>query len=184
MTPPVRQTADARRIAVLAAARAHFADHGYHGASTDAIARDAGISQPYLFRLFGTKKELFIEAMRGCMLETLAAFQEAADGLSGPEALLAMGQRYKDLLSDRQMLKTQMQMYAAACTDPDIRDAARLGYGALYEYIARASGADAAAVSRFFAQGMLINVIASLELESDGSAWSQQLIAGCMEAHD
>jgi AcrR family transcriptional regulator len=183
MVPPVRQTAQARRTAVVAAARSHFADHGYHGASTEAIARDAGISQPYLFRLFGTKKELFNESMRGCMLETLNAFKEAADGLSGPEAFAAVGERYKELLGDRQMLKTQMQMYAAACTDPDIRDAAREGYGALYEYIARVSGADPAAVSNFFAQGMLINVIAALELESDGSAWSQRLVSGCLEAH-
>ena len=38
----------------------HFAIGGYNGTSTEAIAREAGISQPYLFRLFRTKKELFI----------------------------------------------------------------------------------------------------------------------------
>ena len=62
MAATTRMTAQERRAAVLEAARDHFADHGYHGASTDAIARDAGISQPYLFRLFKTKKDLFIAA--------------------------------------------------------------------------------------------------------------------------
>src|ERR671932_68935 len=55
-----RKTADERRAEILEAARAEFADRGLDGASTDTIARRAGISQPYLFRLFGTKKELFV----------------------------------------------------------------------------------------------------------------------------
>ncbi len=50
-----RQTADERRTAVLAAAISEFALNGFAGTSTEAIAARAGISQPYLFRLFGTK---------------------------------------------------------------------------------------------------------------------------------
>lgn len=180
MVPPVRQTADARRITVLAAARTHFASHGYHGASTDAIARDAGISQPYLFRLFRTKKDLFIATARGCMDETLAAFREAADGLTGPDALAAIGARYGQLLEDREMLNAQMQMYAAACTDPDIRQTARDGYGALFTYVERVSGASAVQVTAFFAQGMLFNVIAALELQSAGEAWATRMVDGCL----
>ena len=51
-----RKTADERRVEILEAARAEFALKGLYGASTDTIARRAGLSQPYLFRLFGTKK--------------------------------------------------------------------------------------------------------------------------------
>ena len=40
------------------AAIAAFAVTGYHGTPTDTLARRAGISQPYLFRLYGTKKDL------------------------------------------------------------------------------------------------------------------------------
>jgi AcrR family transcriptional regulator len=180
MTPAARQTADKRRIAVLVAARTHFADSGYHGASTDAIARDAGISQPYLFRLFGTKKDLFIATARGCMAETLEAFATAADGMSGPAAFAAIGECYKNLLQDREMLKAQMQMYAAACTDPDIQRAAREGYGALFEYVERISGAAPEVVTAFFAQGMLINVIAALELESAGDPWAARMVQSCL----
>jgi AcrR family transcriptional regulator len=180
MTPPARKTAEERRTAVLAAARSQFADHGYHGASTEAIARDAGISQPYLFRLFGTKKDLFIAAARDCMRETLDAFKTAADGLTGPEALEAIGHRYSELLGDRQMLKMQMQMYAAACSDTEIRLAAREGYGALFEYVERVSGAGPDVVTRFFAQGMLINVITALELQSSGDAWAARVTQSCL----
>ena len=54
-----RHSAAERREDVLDAAMIEFAEHGYEGTSTEDIARRAGISQPYLFRLFGTKKELF-----------------------------------------------------------------------------------------------------------------------------
>jgi hypothetical protein len=114
------------------------------------------------------------------MDETLAAFRAAADGLTGPDALMAIGACYGRLLEDREMLKAQMQMYAAACTDPDIRQAARDGYGALYAYVERVSGAPSADVTAFFAQGMLINVIAALELQSAGDAWAKRMVDGCL----
>ncbi len=180
MTPTARKTAEERRTAVLAAARSQFADHGYNGASTEVIARDAGISQPYLFRLFGTKKDLFIAAARDCMGRTLEAFQTAADGLTGPAALAAIGRVYVELLVDRQMLKMQMQTYAAACNDPDIQRAAREGYGALFEYVERVSGAGSDVVTQFFSHGMLINVIAALELQQSDDAWAGRMTESCL----
>lgn len=184
MTTRTRKTAEERRTTVLAAARAHFADHGYHGASTEAIARDAGISQPYLFRLFGTKKGLFIAASGACLADTLAAFREAADGLTGADALMAMGARYGELLADRQMLKAQMQAYAAACDDADIRESVRAGYGAIVEYVERVSQAPADVVTVFFAKGMLMNVFAALDVGSDGAAWAERMVAACTDVTD
>ena len=70
-----RQTAEERRAAVLEAARLEFARHGLHGASTDAIARGAGISQPYLFRLFGSKKALFLAENEQCFQRTQELFR-------------------------------------------------------------------------------------------------------------
>ncbi|PZS08601.1 MAG: hypothetical protein DLM64_12245, partial [Solirubrobacterales bacterium] len=52
-------TAEDRREHVLAAAISEFAQHGYHAASTAAIAKRAGISQPYIYALFASKLELF-----------------------------------------------------------------------------------------------------------------------------
>ena len=89
-----RKTAEERREAVLEAALTEFADNGFEGTSTDAIARRAGISQPYLFSLFGTKKELFTAAVERCFADTLEQFRAAAEGLTGEEALEAMGQAY------------------------------------------------------------------------------------------
>src|SRR5215472_9878406 len=101
-----RSTAAARRDEVLDAALIEFADRGYAGASTEDIARRAGISQPYLFRLFGTKKELFKASSVRCFRETLEMFQRAAEGKRGEEALTAIGEAYKaQLETDKTRLR-------------------------------------------------------------------------------
>ena len=84
-----RKSKDERREDILDAAIAEFAAKGLHGASTDEIARLAGISQPYVFRLFGTKKELYLAVIARCFRETLEIFQRVAEGKRGEEALYA-----------------------------------------------------------------------------------------------
>src|SRR5919205_4488637 len=113
MQMATRLTAAERRSSVLDAALVEFADRGYVGTSTEDIARRAGISQPYLFRLFGTKKELYIASVTRCFRETLELFQRAAEGLRGEEALKAIGKAYMEQLeTDRMRLRAQMQSYA------------------------------------------------------------------------
>ena len=180
MVTTERKSAEERREDVLEAAREVFAEHGLSGASTDEIARRAGISQPYLFRLFRTKKELFIASAERCFGETLETFSEAAEGKTGQEALLAMGNSYGELIrSNPNRLRGQMQVYAA-CDDPDVRDVARKGYGALVEFVERVSGVPIEKVADFFSRGMLINVIASMELLDSKDTWAQRLIEGCV----
>jgi AcrR family transcriptional regulator len=176
-----RKTAQERREAVLDAALEEFAARGLHGASTETVARRAGISQPYVFRLFGTKKELFKAVIARCFRQTLEAFQRAAEGKRGEEALHAMGETYAEkLLPDETRLQAQMQAYAA-CGDPEIREVVRAGFGDLHAYVERVSGLDAAEVSRFFATGMLLNVVASMSLQQPDEPWAQRLLAGCKE---
>jgi AcrR family transcriptional regulator len=172
-----RKTAEERREEVLEAALGVFADHGLAGASTDEIARKAGISQPYLFRLFHTKKDLFIASTERCLRETLETFQGAAAGKSGEGALLAMGKAYGDLIrSNPQRLRAQMQMYAA-CDDADVCAVARKGYGELVDYVQRVSGVGDERVSEFFARGMLINVVVSMDLLDSDEPWARRLLA-------
>src|SRR5215469_7716652 len=117
-----RKSKDTRREEILDAALQEFALRGLHGASTEDIARRAGISQPYVFRLFGTKKELFRAVVTRCFRETLEMFQRAAEGLRGPEALDAIGKAYvARLQADPVFLRAQMQSYAA-CHEPEIRE--------------------------------------------------------------
>ena len=175
-----RKTAEVRRDEIIEAAFAEFALHGLAGTSTDAIARRAGISQPYLFRLFGTKKELFLAAVHRCYRTTLEAFMRAAEGKQGEEALEAMGNAYVELLADRQKLLMQMQAHVA-CEDPEICEAVRRGFGELVEYIERVSGAPETRVRDFIAFGMLLNVMNAMNLPEYAAPWSQRLLGACVK---
>jgi AcrR family transcriptional regulator len=180
-----RQTAEERREAVLEAARVEFAQHGYHGASTDAIARRAGISQPYLFRLFGSKKALFVAVNDLCFQRTLDLFREAASGTSGQDALEAIGHAYGELIeSDKTMLQGQLQAYSAAVNDEEIRASVARGFGRLVDYVEAVSGADKQTIARFFATGMLMNVLAAMDYsikDEPRDSWAARLAEGCRE---
>ncbi|MDP9386115.1 MAG: TetR/AcrR family transcriptional regulator [Actinomycetota bacterium] len=160
-----RRSAGERREDIIAEAIRHFARSGYNAASTEAIARDAGISQPYLFRLFGTKKELFLACHQRVHERVVAAFRRAAEGLDPSDRLMAMGGAYIELLADRDALLFQMQSYAA-CADPEIRERVRGRYVELIRDVREISEAGPADVWLFCSTGMLLNVIASLDLEA------------------
>ena len=172
-----RKSAEERREAVLDAGLVEFAEHGLHGASTERIAAQAGISQPYVFRLFGTKKELFVAVINRCFRETLDVFQRAAEGKRGEEALEAIGKAYNGLLDDRVRLRGQMQAYAAS-DDLEIREVVRHGYGDLVAYVERVAEAPPERITQFFATGMLLNVIVSMGLEKPTEPWAQRLLEG------
>src|SRR3954453_21621073 len=121
-----RMSAEERRADLLRAAVESFATGGYAGTSTEAIASRAGISQPYLFRLFSTKKALFLAVLDHCWQTVHAAFETAAGDRTGEEAFAAMGDAYGELLENRSWLLVQMVGYAA-CDDPDIRATMRRG---------------------------------------------------------
>ena len=142
-----------------------FALRGLHGASTDAIARRAGISQPYLFRLFGSKKELFIAVIDDCFARTLESFRAAASGTSG--AGRARGDR-RSLRGVDRGATTRCSRASSSRTPPrsrtrtSARRTAR-GYGRLVDYVETVSGADRVTIARFFAKGMLMNVLAAMQ---------------------
>ena len=166
-----RMPAAERREMVLEAAVIEFAAHGLAGTSTENVARRAGISQPYLFRLFPTKKALFLALVERCFQRVRDTFTAAAGDLTGDEALTAMADAYELLLDDRTLLLLQMQAYAA-CDDPEIRAATRTGYKKLWELTERLTGLPFQRVVDFFAVGMLMNVAAAMDLPSVDERWT------------
>ena len=174
-----RSTAAERREQILRAAIEVFAERGYEAASTEEITRRVGISQPYLFRLYGTKRDLVLAAIQRCFEETADVFIGAARGLSGDEALLAIGDAYRRMIeADHVRLRAQLQAYAA-CEDGEIRVLVARSFGELWDLVGRLSGADAARLSRFFAQGMLLNVLAMMGQFAEPQRWALELIEGC-----
>jgi AcrR family transcriptional regulator len=170
-------SAQERREQVLEAALDAFAATGYHGTTTESIARAAGISHAYLFRLFPTKKELFLACGQRCQRAALDVFRAAAtDAGTGPEALMAMGSAYRRMLSDRRLLRMQMQVWAA-CSDDEIRASASAHYEEVVREVERLSGAEPDVVRTFMAHGMLLNVAAALDLEAQGrKGWVRRLL--------
>jgi len=173
-----RQTAAERREAILEVAIVEFSERGLYGTSTERIAKRAGISQPYVFRLFGTKKQLFVATVERCFEQTLALFRTAAGGKSGEAALDAIATAYRDVLENPVLLRHQMQAYAAS-GDPEVGAAVRLGFGRLVEFAEQASGGDKPTITAFFGAGMLMNVIASMGNLEEPEPWAERLLEGC-----
>lgn len=169
--PAPKMTAAERRAQILAIAAEEFALGGLHGTSTETIARRAGITQAYVFRLFGSKKNLFIQVVRAAFEQLTGAMREAAGDGTGLAALSAMGQTYDALLADRTALLLQLQGFAAA-SDPEVRDAVRDSFAGMWRLVSDTTGLDPVTVKTFLAFGMLLNNGAALEVREVEEPWA------------
>jgi AcrR family transcriptional regulator len=168
-----RSTAEERRDAVIEAAIAEFGEHGYHATSTAAIAKRAGISQPYIYALFPDKETLFLACYRRGCERIRHAFAEAARGTEpGDARTAAMGTAYFDLLQSRRELMLQLQGFAAA-SDPVLRPAIREGFVDVMNDVRRLLGGDANEAALFTRRGMLINILTALEVPDE--LWPEPL---------
>jgi AcrR family transcriptional regulator len=159
-----RITSEERRAQLVDAAVKEFAANGFHATSTTAIAKRAGISQPYVYALFPNKHELFLAANAEVKERIRGAFAEAARGLDSTEDRLeAMGRAYIALLENREEIMFQHQANAAA-GDPALREPIRREFMRLFDDVGRLSGASEEEVWHFIAHGMMLNVIAALGL--------------------
>ena len=156
-----RMSAEDRREQAIAEAATVFARAGYEGATTAAIAERVGVSQPYIFRLFPTKKDLFLAASERNMRDTLRLLRDAAGGKTGLDALEAMAMAYQEkLTTNREWLLMQLQTFAA-CYDDDIRRQTRLCLQETWDAVETLSGMPIDDRVVFFAKGMFCNVLAA-----------------------
>jgi len=178
-TAPKRSlsTAEERREQVLAAAMRVFPDRGFLATPTTAIADAAGISQAYLFRLFPTKLDLVLAVVahsNGRVIETMRSAAAAAKA-SGEEPMPVMGKAYRDLLEDRELLMTQLHAHAAAASMPEVAELSRATFAELSSIVREATACDDEGLRRFFGQGMLMNVMASIRAAETDSDWARAL---------
>lgn len=166
-----RMTGSQRRAQVLAIAAGEFADHGLHGASIDAVARAAGITQAYVFQMFGTKKALFLELVGRAFDRFSDGMADAADGTEGLAALARMGERYHPSPGDRTTLLLQLQGFAA-CGDVDVRDVVRARVARMWATVAETTGLDPVTVKTFLAFGVLLNTATALDVAELDEGWA------------
>jgi AcrR family transcriptional regulator len=185
-----RVPAAERRDALISAAVHEFAHGGLHGTPVDKIARSVGVAQPYVFSLFGNKKQLFLAAVERSFEHIADVFTQAAKvfdpAIALPDAtvLQAMGNGYMKMLqTDRDYLMIQHQAYAA-CDDETIRDHVRRCYAELVAHVERLSGAEQEEIDDFFRYGMWLNVAAAMDVEdlSAGCEWMREELAGDQDA--
>jgi AcrR family transcriptional regulator len=170
-------TAEDRREHVLETAMAAFADRGFHGTSTERVAKAAGISHAYLHKLFPTKSDLAVAVTDRSFERTHKTFAEAAIRAAdqGDDVLDAMGIAYAQLVSDPSMLLVQLHAHTAAVTDPEVRKAVRRGFAKLYDLVAQASLASDDEIKTWFAHGMLINVLMAMGADTVHEPWAHAL---------
>ncbi len=161
----------ARREAIIEAAVEEFATVGFAAATTAAIARRAGISQPYVFRFFPSKKDLALAVIDRAFSRVLADW-EAAVPKPGETRLLTLGRTYVEGLSERRSdLMIHLQAYAGA-HDPDIAEALRHHMARVFRYVVHLLRRDGHPTpeweaAAFYGRGLLITSAMAVGLESE-----------------
>jgi AcrR family transcriptional regulator len=170
-------TAEQRREELVDAAMRVFSEHG-PAAPTTEIAKQAGISQAYVFRLFPTKEELFAAVTRESSRRMMTAFGAAAAKAreDGSDPLDVMGRAYDELLeSERDVLMVQLYARVAASRMPLVREAIQECFKAVYELVKRESGAGRDEIHAWFAHGMLCDVTAATGIDKLDEEWARAL---------
>jgi AcrR family transcriptional regulator len=171
MVVATRMSGSERRSQVLGIAAREFADRGLHGASIEVIAREADITQAYVFRMFGTKKALFLELVGAAFDRFSDGMANAAADVRGLDALALMGAQYFESLADRTTLLLQLQGFAA-CGEAEVRDLVRARLGRMWDTVADTTGLDPVTVKSFLAFGMLLNNVAALDVDQLDEPWA------------
>jgi AcrR family transcriptional regulator len=172
-----RLTAEERHEQLLSAAVTAFTTGGYAGTTTDQVARLAGVSQPYVIRLFGTKQQLFIAAVEHATHRIEAKFREAA---AVEPTLARLGAAYDELLAERELITVLLHGFAAGA-DPAIGPVVRRTFGRIYEIVRELTGVSAEEARDFLALGMLLTILGAMQVLGPGAVpaepWMRELVA-------
>ncbi|MGC9538242.1 TetR/AcrR family transcriptional regulator [Streptomyces sp. UG1] len=174
-----RSTAEERRATVMRTAIRTFAERGYYGTSTMDVAKAAGISQGYLYRLFKDKETLFAALVDYCsarLRESAAAAAASVQSTDPEEVLKALTTSYDEVIADRDVLMILMHAQCSA-SEPVIGDAVRTCYAKQVEYVRAVSGASDEQIRRYFADGLLSNVLVAIDATTLDAPWARTLRA-------
>jgi AcrR family transcriptional regulator len=183
--PRTRLTAEQRHEQLIAAAVTAFSTAGYAGTTTDQVAREAGVSQPYVIRLFGTKQALFIAAVEHAADRIEQQFHDAAAVQPDLESL---GRAYDDLLAERELITVLLHGFTAGA-DPTIGPVVRRCFGRIFSTVRELTGATPEEAREFIAMGMLLSVLDALQVIGPGAVpaepWMTELVGtiGLEKAH-
>ena len=175
--PRTRLTAEERHEQLIAAAVTAFTTGGYAGTTTDQVARIAGVSQPYVIRLFGTKQALFIAAVEHAADRIEQQFRDAAAQRADLESL---GEAYDEILAERELITVLLHGFTAGA-DPVIGPVVRDCFGRIYAVVRELTGASPEEARQFLALGMLLSVLDAMQVIGPGAVpaepWMTELVS-------
>ncbi len=183
--------AEDRRHLIVEAATRCFSRTGFTGTSTDAVAREAGVSQPYVVRMFGTKQELFLEVFEravGRISDSFAAVLESPGfDPKQEEDRDRLGAAYTELLADRDLMLVMLHGFAAG-DNTEIGDRARATMAGIFDQLRR-GGMTSDEAREFIAHGMLLTVLMAMKAPdhldgNDGPAGALRDLVGCAFGED
>lgn len=172
-----------RREQILAAATVVFGEKGYAGGTTDAIAKQAGISQAYVVRMFGSKETLFLEVARRATERLRESFGAVIDGFTGEETPAerqsALGRAYAELVADRGTLLALLHLFGLGA-DPTFGPEGRECFLGVYRLVREGAGLSAEEAARFFSNGMLMTILLALRMPVSQDPAAGELLATAM----
>jgi AcrR family transcriptional regulator len=154
-----RLTSRDRYEQVVTAAVTAFARGGYAGTTTDQVARLAGVSQPYVIRLFGTKQALFLAAATRATDRIEQGLRDAVTGAERDPRWAT----HDGLLAERESITVLLHGFVIG-NDPVIGPAVRDCLGRIHHTIKELTGADEAGTSGVLATGMLLAVLCAMRV--------------------
>ncbi|MFB2556826.1 TetR/AcrR family transcriptional regulator [Herbiconiux liangxiaofengii] len=166
----MRSTAGARRSDAAREALGHFARGGFDGTPVSAVADALGVSQPYLFKLFGSKTGLFVACVELCydLIEANARARLAAAEAEGRAGSLDdIGDAFRTTIADADLLAFQLQAWAASAShpgQPEIREVVSRRLRSSLELSRELTGATADEVNEMFARGTRLVVTTALDI--------------------
>lgn len=175
-----RMKAEDRRELIVAAAMAVFGDYGYVGTTTDQIARAAGVSQPYVVRMFGTKEKLFVAVLEDALAQLFVAFRAALVDDSDEPVDLRMGRAYLGLLNKHGLLMSLSHAFVLG-SDPVIGATARRGFLEVYAFLREEVGFTPEQCHQFLSAGMLANTMVGLRMtdQYDLDPQAREVLLAC-----
>ncbi|MGO2931804.1 TetR/AcrR family transcriptional regulator [Microbacterium sp.] len=163
-----RGSAAERRVQAVAIGLGAFADHGVTTVAIQHVAAQMGVSQPYVFRLFGSKKAFFL----ACVDELAPRITEMllSTGAGVEEPLEEMGAGFRALVSDGVISGFWLQACAAARADDEIASKCRDVIARSLRAVQASAGVDADVLAGFFGRGALVMMLQTLGVDlSEGS---------------
>jgi AcrR family transcriptional regulator len=137
--PVTRLPAAERRLAIVEAALQVFSEGSYAGATTAEIAREAGVSEPILYRHFSSKRELYFACLDEAWRRIRTKLEARIEDVGPAEAWSSM--RTSAMRELKTLLPSLwMQAITEAGEDPEIRRFVRGHMREVHDFFARCLG--------------------------------------------